>query len=105
CLPIWFSCAVASFMPHPHSPSGPKKGRRAVAREAHGNMKADRTCCPRLFIVSYIEGREAERTSRKVLANSEPSTHGTQRPWRQSPNMSVAEGKADVPSRHRDGSY
>jgi hypothetical protein len=27
-------------------------------------MKADRTCCPRLFIVSYIEGREAERTSR-----------------------------------------
>ena len=27
------------------------------------NMKADRTCSPRLFIV-YIEGREAERTSR-----------------------------------------
>ena len=25
-------------------------------------MKADRTCCPRLFIVSYIEGREADRT-------------------------------------------
>jgi hypothetical protein len=44
-------------MPHPHSPSGLKKGRRAVAREAHRNMKAD------LFIV-YIEGREAERTSR-----------------------------------------
>src|SRR6266481_8285583 len=51
-------------MPHPHSPSGLKTGRRAVAREAHGNMKADRTCCPCLFIVSYIEGREAERTSR-----------------------------------------
>src|SRR5215475_3217332 len=33
---IWFSCAVASFMPHPHSPSGLKTGRRAVAREAHG---------------------------------------------------------------------
>ena len=39
------------------------------AREAHGNMKANRTCCPRLFIVSYIEGREAARLSFELVVN------------------------------------
>jgi hypothetical protein len=37
---------------------------------------------------------------KKVLANSEPSTHGTKRTWRSGHSMSVHGGKAEVVCSH-----
>ena len=42
---------------------------------------------------------------KKVLANSEPSTHGPKRTRRLSDFVSAFGGKADAPPRRRRGSY